>query len=182
MAGGPALGGGLAIDDRLAPRRAVHDPVVPDHAPLAWQVKGEARRAAGPLHEAMAVTDARTAAKSHGEGQGDPNTEADNNPDAEPATGSIGRAAGRGLRWRLIGAASTRLGGLADGRVGPLTAGGGRECRSPHLHRDRPLVRSTTAMERARVRPHPRPPGIARCDNEHEVPCGMIKSIGWALG
>ena len=41
MAGGPALGGGLAIDDRLAPRRAVHDPVVPDHVPLAWQVKGE---------------------------------------------------------------------------------------------------------------------------------------------
>lgn len=44
-------------------------------------------------------------------------TQTDDRPDTEPATGSIGRAAGKGLRWSLIGALSTRLGGLALGMV-----------------------------------------------------------------
>jgi PST family polysaccharide transporter len=41
----------------------------------------------------------------------------DDSPDDEPATGSIGRAAGKALRWSLIGAALTRFGGLALGMV-----------------------------------------------------------------
>jgi hypothetical protein len=38
--------------------------------------------------------------------------DADSERDAEPAARTIGRAAGKGLRWSLMGNVSTRLGTL----------------------------------------------------------------------
>ncbi len=118
VAGGRGSGGGLAIEDRLASQTAALDPTVAtDSAPLAWQIRAEARGAARALHEAVAGADARTAEGSNGSGHDTPVTQTDDSPETEPATSSIGRAAGKGLRWSLIGATSTRLGGLALGMV-----------------------------------------------------------------
>jgi O-antigen/teichoic acid export membrane protein len=117
VSGGPVSAGGLAIEDRRPPRTDALDPtVVTDRTSLEWQVRAEARRAAKTLHEAMAGADARSSEESHGQAHGEPVTETDR-PDTEPATGSIALAASKGLRWSLIGAASTRLGGLALGVV-----------------------------------------------------------------
>jgi O-antigen/teichoic acid export membrane protein len=118
VAGSRGSVGGLAIEDRLASQTAALDPTVAtDRTPLAWQVRAEARGAARAFHEAVAGADARTAEGSNGSGNDAPVTQTDDSPEAEPATSSIGRAAGKGLRWSLIGAASMRLGGLALGMV-----------------------------------------------------------------
>jgi Polysaccharide biosynthesis protein len=110
--------GGLAIEDRRVPPKDALDPTVAtDRTSLAWRVRAEARRAAKALHEAMAGADARCSEESHGVGHGDMVTTTHDGPRTEPDTGSIGRVAGKGLRWSLIGAASTRLGGLALGMV-----------------------------------------------------------------
>lgn len=118
MAGGGAPTTSLAIEDRLAPEGDAFDPtVVAERTPIAHSVKVEARRAARALHDAIADASTRPSEESSGRDHSDPVTEVDERPNSESTTSSIGRAAGRGLRWSLIGAASTRLGGLALGMV-----------------------------------------------------------------
>ena len=111
-------GGGLAIEDRLAPRSDAFDPTfATDRILVAWQVKAEARRAARALHGAMAGADARSSEEFSAPRDGGPITRLDDSPATEPANRSIGQAARKGLLWSLMGAASTRLGGLALGMV-----------------------------------------------------------------
>ena len=118
VAGGRDSAWGIAIEDRLAPPEGALDPTVAtDSTPLAWEVKAEARRAARALHEAIADTDASTSEGFDGQHQGDPVVKTDDGSDTESAIGSISRAAGKGMRWSLMGAALTRLGGLALGMV-----------------------------------------------------------------
>jgi PST family polysaccharide transporter len=90
-----------------------------DRASDAGHIRAEARQAARALQEAMAGTDARTAERraGHASDRRVLEPDAQGHGDTEPVTGSIGRAAGKGLRWSLIGAASTRLGALALGMV-----------------------------------------------------------------
>jgi O-antigen/teichoic acid export membrane protein len=115
--------GGLAIEDHVAPRSALLPPLATDRGALVWHAKAEARRAARALHEAIATADARTSEEFCGPGHGDPITQTvDITPpvdsrNTESATASVGRAARKALRWSLMGAASTRLGGLALGMV-----------------------------------------------------------------
>jgi O-antigen/teichoic acid export membrane protein len=118
VAGDRRLSEGLAVEDRLEAWTDTLDPtVVIARTPLARQVMAEARRAARALHDAMADADVGTAQASYGDGPGDEVTQTDGSPGTEPTTRSIGQAAGKGLRWSLIGAAATRLGGLALGMV-----------------------------------------------------------------
>jgi lipopolysaccharide exporter len=73
LAGGRDSTGGLAIRAHPAsPPGALDDSVVADRAPIALQVKAEARRAARALHEAMAGADARTSEDSYGQAHGAP--------------------------------------------------------------------------------------------------------------
>jgi O-antigen/teichoic acid export membrane protein len=109
--GGRGCAGSLATEDRPAPANDELDPtVLTERGLVAGHVRAEARHAARAFHEAMAVADASASEELNVQGSG-----ADG--DTERAAGSIGRAASKGLRWSLIGAAATRLGGLALGMV-----------------------------------------------------------------
>lgn len=108
--------GRLAVEDRPALQiPAVRAGALPETS-HAGQVKAEARRAARALHEAIADADDRSSAHS-GHQAGGTTIELDDGPGSEPDTGSIGRAARKGLLWSVAGTASARLGGLALGMV-----------------------------------------------------------------
>jgi O-antigen/teichoic acid export membrane protein len=109
--------GCLVIEDRPAPQMAAVRSGVVTEASSAAQVKVDARRAARALHEAMAGADGPSSEEHQGQRDGGPTIELDDSPTAEPVTGSIGRAARKGLLWSVAGTASTRLGGLALGMV-----------------------------------------------------------------
>jgi O-antigen/teichoic acid export membrane protein len=109
--------GHLAIDDRPEPQVGAVRSGVGTEAFRAGQVKAEARHAARALHAAMAGADGRSSEDHLGQRDGGPTTELDDSPPAESVTGSIGRAARKGLVWSVAGTASTRLGGLALGMV-----------------------------------------------------------------
>lgn len=91
--------------------------VLTDVHPHEREVKAEARRAARALHEAMAASDRSARDRWLLQQRHDPGGPIDDSLTPESATRSIGEAAGRGLRWSLIGAGATRLGGLALGMV-----------------------------------------------------------------
>jgi O-antigen/teichoic acid export membrane protein len=109
--GGQGRAGSLAVEDRPALANDGLDPTgLTERALVAPHVKAEARQAARAFHDAMAIVDASAPEEPNVQPSG-------GDGDTESATGSIGRAASKGLRWSLIGAAITRLGGLALGMV-----------------------------------------------------------------
>jgi O-antigen/teichoic acid export membrane protein len=109
--GGQGRAGSLAVEDRPALANDGLDPTgLTERALVAPHVKAEARQAARAFHDAMAIVDASAPEEPNVQPSG-------GDGDTESATGSIGRAASKGLRWSLIGTAITRLGGLALGMV-----------------------------------------------------------------
>jgi O-antigen/teichoic acid export membrane protein len=85
--------------------------------PPATQVKAEARDAARALHDAVRWSDRSVYRGSDWRRISAPVVPTDEGDDPEPAGESIGKAAGRGLRWSLIGSFAGRVGGLALGMV-----------------------------------------------------------------
>jgi PST family polysaccharide transporter len=86
-------------------------------ARVVRQVKLDAREAARDLHRAVVAVDAATTDASPscaGEAAG---VDGDDESHVTTMTRNVGRAAGRGLRWSLVGAVSTRFGGLLLGVV-----------------------------------------------------------------
>jgi O-antigen/teichoic acid export membrane protein len=107
----------LVADDQMPARNAVPPTLATDSGALVWHARMEARRAARAFHGAMAAADAATSDEVYEQGYGDPITHPVDSPDAESASASIGRAARKGLLWSLMGATSTRLGGLLLGII-----------------------------------------------------------------
>jgi PST family polysaccharide transporter len=107
----------LAFQDDAAagPEAPVPAPAAPRPAPQEPAVRSDARQAARALHEAVRQSD-----RSIYRGSQWQPYEGTVAADAAAATGdaaAIGQAAGKGLRWSLIGAFATRLGGLGLGMV-----------------------------------------------------------------
>jgi O-antigen/teichoic acid export membrane protein len=107
----------LAVEDHPAPQNALSATLATDRGALVWHAKAEARRAARAFHDAVAAADTRPPDEPNGQGHGDPITHTVDDSEAEPVTASIGRAARKGLLWSLMGAMSTRLGGLLLGMI-----------------------------------------------------------------
>jgi PST family polysaccharide transporter len=81
------------------------------------EAKADARRAARAFHEAVVWSDRSVYRGSQWRPYRAPVVPTDESTATEQDTGGIGRAAGKGLRWSLIGAFATRFGGLALGMV-----------------------------------------------------------------
>jgi O-antigen/teichoic acid export membrane protein len=107
----------VVVEDQVAPRNTVPRALATDGGAPVFHARVEARRAARAFHDAMAAADATTSDELLDQGCGDPVTDTVDDPDAEPTSASIGRAARKGLVWSLMGATSTRLGGLLLGMI-----------------------------------------------------------------
>jgi PST family polysaccharide transporter len=108
----PVVGQAPPVPASDAPDRAVADGA--DAA--ATEVKADARRAARELHDAVIRSDRSVYRGSQWRPYRalvDPTDDAA----IEQDIGGIAQAAGRGLRWSLLGALATRFGGLALGMV-----------------------------------------------------------------
>jgi O-antigen/teichoic acid export membrane protein len=105
------------VDERSGPRAVALDPAVSDDLAAGTQVKADARQAARALHNAVASSDRTIYQGSQRRRSHAPIVPSDDGAGVEQDVGGIGQAAGRGLRWSLIGAFATRFGGLALGMV-----------------------------------------------------------------
>jgi PST family polysaccharide transporter len=105
------------VEEQARPPRDVPDPVVADVVdPAATQVRADARDAARALHDAVRWSDRSIYRGSQWRRITAPVLPSEDDA-PEAAVESIGKAAGRGLRWSLIGAIVGRFGGLALGVV-----------------------------------------------------------------
>jgi PST family polysaccharide transporter len=90
-------------------------------ATSATQVKAGARQSARALHDAVVWSDHRARSIYRGSEWRRRRlalaVPTDDGAASEPEAGSIGQAAGKGLRWSLIGAFATRFGGLGLGMI-----------------------------------------------------------------
>jgi O-antigen/teichoic acid export membrane protein len=106
------------VDQCSGPKPGALDPAVADDAAAAaTQVKADARQAACALHNAVAWTDRSIDQDSQWRSSRALAVSSDGGTASEQGARGIGRAAGKGLRWSLIGAFATRFGGLALGMV-----------------------------------------------------------------
>jgi PST family polysaccharide transporter len=106
------------VESRPAPRAGSFEPAVaegPDAS--ATQVKADARQAAHALHQAVVWSDRSVYRGSQWRPYRALVAPTDDGTVTEQDSGGIGQAAGKGLRWSLIGAFVTRFGGLALGMV-----------------------------------------------------------------
>ncbi|HZM38463.1 MAG TPA: oligosaccharide flippase family protein [Acidimicrobiales bacterium] len=106
------------VEERARPPRDVSEPAAAGNVePAVTKVRAEARNAARDLHDAVIWSDRSVYRGSQWRRIRAPVEPGDDGDATEPATESIGKAAGRGLRWSLIGAFVGRFGGLALGMV-----------------------------------------------------------------
>jgi O-antigen/teichoic acid export membrane protein len=106
------------VVDRPGPGPGTPDPAVADGTDAsATQVKADARQAARALHDAVIVSDRSVYRGSQWRPYRALVDPTDDGGGIGQDVGGIAQAAGRGLRWSLIGAFATRFGGLALGMV-----------------------------------------------------------------
>lgn len=119
VVGGRTGPGDVAVEERPAAVAWPPGSAAPGLAgPPETQIRADARRAARAFHDAVVGLDYRNVYRGsqwRAPGLG-PFGDAATEPGEGEADG-IGRAAGKGLRWSLIGAFATRLGGLGLGMI-----------------------------------------------------------------
>jgi len=103
---GPGPVPGIAVEDPWVPRHTSLDRTVPAaQAPIAWQVKSDARVAARALHDAMTDVDISESGKSE-DGAHDPLA-------VDAAGDGLRSKAAGGVRWSLIATIGTLTGRMA---------------------------------------------------------------------
>ena len=108
----------LVVEDPSGPEPAAPEPAVARGIPVAvTEAKADARRAARALHDAVVWSDRSVYRGSQWRPYRAPVVPTDESTATDQDTGGIGRAAGKGLRWSLIGAFATRFGGLGLGMI-----------------------------------------------------------------